>query len=125
MNHIHPDNLKDHWEFIRKGLEQVIKKGGSDGWIPEDVYLALKVGRSHLYLGDRAFLVVTPTDGFNGKKLFVWAAYSEIHGGIEKYRPFVRDLAKQIGASRYEFQSMRDYSKLFSQGMTTYYEDVI
>lgn len=129
MTPVHPDNLAEIWPWVRSGAEQVARKGGTDGWIPEDIYLALKTGRSALYIteenGERTgFVVLTPAEGYRGKKLHIWAAYHTAGNAVGKYLPKIREIAKSIGANRVEFQSMRNWEKFYQRGMTTYYTEV-
>jgi len=122
---IHPDNLIKVWDKIREGLLEV-KNKASDGWMPEDVYMALKSGHSTLHITEEnneytGFVVLTPMQDYRGKKLHIWAAYHTAGKAVEKYRPELVDMAKQIGAKRLCFESTRKgWEKFYIPTMTTY-----
>lgn len=126
---VNPVDLQSHWEEIRAGL-LVVQKKASDGWIPEDIYHAIKACTSFLYLAyvDQeyvGFIVVTPMQCFDMKKLHIWCAYN--CGGknvLEQTYPELEKLARGIGAKKVTFASPRNWERRFPDWkvVTTYYE---
>jgi len=128
MKFIHPDELKKYWVWVKQGLLKVIE-AGSDGWIPEDVYTSIKLNQATLHIASEGehftgFVVLTVTEGYEGKKLFIWAAYHTAGNAVKKYLPELEQMAKKIGAKKIEFQSMRNWDKYYKRGMTTFSHEV-
>lgn len=126
---VRPEDLQGCWESVREGL-LIVQKNASDGWIPEDVYNAIKIGTSVLYLGyaDQeyvGFVVFTPLQGYDCKKLHIWLAYN--HGPrniLELAAPQAEQMARNIGAKKITFASPRNWGRRLPdyKAVTTYYE---
>lgn len=80
---IPPKALHSVWPKIRTGLERIIIHS-SEGWIPEDIYAALRNGRASLYMafdGERYVgfyvleIIEAPHTG--SQYLNVWAAFAD------------------------------------------------
>lgn len=113
LKYIHPDSLHTHWEQVRPGLVKV-KEHSGDTWLPEDVYMAIKSGKSTLHIGSlnekyAGFIVLTPSSSYDGAVLHIWATYSEAKDfcvfthGIEQLKQF----ATNLNAKRITFLSPR------------------
>jgi hypothetical protein len=104
---ISPDVLFTVWPKVRAGLEIVVKHA-NDGWLPEDVYMAIKGGNALLFMWeDDSFVVVNIMQSYSGaQELHVWTAYGEGHVGGE-YSPVVDQLAKELGCGAITFFSPR------------------
>ncbi len=87
--------VREVWDAIRPGLEQVRQKTGAP-WRAEDVYAACVVGQASVYVGETGFVVVqAKTDPFSGApELFVWVAYAEGQGNLERFQAAVDELAR-------------------------------
>lgn len=126
---VHPDNLREVWDFVREGL-LCVQERATDGWIPEDVYMAIKNGHSTLHIAresgeNTGFVVVTPTRDFRGLKLHIWAAYCTEGNAVRKYEPDIIEMTKAIGARRFCFESTRKgWAKLYPTTMTTYEKEL-
>ena len=103
LEYVHPDRLRDWWNAIRPGVEE-IRKDASDDWIPEDVYAAIRAGTSQLHVvtmgGDYAgFVVITPTFTEFSKErvLHVWLAYSS--GDYDIWEPTLDELKRSARAA--------------------------
>ncbi len=126
---VNPVDLQSNWEEVRAGL-LVVQKKASDGWIPEDIYHAIKSCTSFLYQAyvDQeyvGFIVVTPIHGYDCKKLHIWTAYNQ--GGknvLEQTYPELEKIARGIGAKKITFASPRNWERRFPDWkvVTTYYE---
>ncbi|SOY56033.1 hypothetical protein [Cupriavidus taiwanensis] len=109
---VHPQKLSDHWGKVREGLESLLASVECN-WLPEDVYHALKTGKSTLHLCSDAgrflgFVVLTPDTTYDGRVLHIWAAYSTTGRPMtEAFFPFIRQCAEAIDAKRISFASPR------------------
>ena len=101
------------WATIRPGLEKTAIKADG-GWIPEDVFMELKMGGAvlHLVIVDmhyKGFLVSKTFDSFDGKTLLLWIGYSEEKGRdlLVDNIHWIDEWAVKIGANRVQWQSPR------------------
>ena len=109
LHYIPKDNLRQHWEYIRHGLEIVRSKGHTE-YIPEDVYCDCYEQRSMLFMGiidnkPVGFVVLQPI----GNRLHVWAAWSLINDDTLFMQAFqeIQQIAKQGGKTKVTFNSER------------------
>lgn len=109
MRLIQTEELYHVWKEIRKGLWS-IKDKCKEKWIPEDVYVSLMSGISQLFVTeDNGFVIVYPRKSWDGNELFIWCAYSEEGDAVEKYEPFLLELAEKVKARRLVFESPRNW----------------
>jgi len=109
LHYIPKDNLRQHWEYIRHGLEIVRSKGHTE-YIPEDVYCDCYEQRSMLFMGiidnkPVGFVVLQPI----GNRLHVWAAWSLINDEALFTQAFqeIQQIAKQGNKTKVTFNSER------------------
>ena len=109
LHYIPKDNLRQHWEYIRQGLEIVRSKGHTD-YIAEDVYCDCYEQRSMLFMGiidnkPVGFVVLQPI----GNRLHVWAAWSLINDEALFMQAFqeIQQIARQGGKTKVTFNSER------------------
>jgi hypothetical protein len=109
LHYIPKDNLRQHWEYIRHGLEIVRSKGHTD-YIAEDVYCDCYEQRSMLFMGiidnkPVGFVVLQPI----GNRLHVWAAWSLINDEALFMQAFqeIQQIARQGGKTKVTFNSER------------------
>jgi len=116
LHYIPKDQLRQHWDYVKHGLELVRAKGHTD-WIVEDVYCDCYENRSMLFIGKRSidistnaselvgFVVLQPI----GDTLHVWATWSTLNDKILFQQAWqeIQAIAKQGGKSRVTFSSQR------------------
>ena len=109
LHYIPKDNLRQHWEYIRHGLEIVRSKGHTE-YIPEDVYCDCYEQRSMLFMGiidnkPVGFVVLQPIVN----RLHVWAAWSLINDEALFTQAFqeIQQIARQGGKTKVTFNSER------------------
>ena len=109
LHYIPKDQLRQHWEYIRHGLEIVRSKGHTD-YIAEDVYCDCYEQRSMLFMGiidnkPVGFVVLQPI----GNRLHVWAAWSLINDNTLFMQAFqdIQQIARQGGKTKVTFNSER------------------
>jgi hypothetical protein len=109
LHYIPKDNLRQHWEYVRHGLELVRARGHNE-WLPEDVYCDCYENRSMLFIGiinnkPVGFVVLQPI----GNRLHVWASWSTINDMTLFMQAFqeIQSIAKQGGKTKVTFNSER------------------
>ena len=109
LHYIPKDKLREHWDYIRHGLEIVRSKGHTE-YIPEDVYCDCYEQRSMLFMGiidnkPVGFVVLQPI----GNRLHVWAAWSLINDEALFMQAFqeIQQIARQGGKTKVTFNSER------------------
>lgn len=116
LHYIPKDQLRQHWDYVKHGLELVRAKGHTE-WIVEDVYCDCYENRSMLFIGKRnidistndnelvGFVVLQPI----GNALHVWAAWSTINDDamFEQASKEIQEIARQGGKSKVTFASQR------------------
>lgn len=109
LHYIPKDQLRQHWDYVKHGLELVRSKGHTE-WIVEDVYCDCYENRSMLFIGiiDKqpvGFVVLQPI----GNALHVWAAWSTINDDVmfEQASKEIQEIARQGGKSKVTFTSER------------------
>lgn len=100
--------LRRHWPAIRAGLEEVQRKAPDDGWIPEDVYFAIRAGTAYLALLDGGFIVYQVLPGDDGAGLlFVWIIHGELIANKTQIERDIESLGRSLGVARIRFGSPR------------------
>ena len=109
LHYIPKDKLREHWDYVKHGLELVRAKGHTS-WIVEDVYCDCYENRSMLFIGlvdSKAvgFVILQPI----GDTLHVWATWSTLNDKTLFYQAWqeIQSIAKQGGKSRVTFSSQR------------------
>ena len=116
LHYIPKDKLREHWDYVKHGLELVRAKGHTE-WIVEDVYCDCYENRSMLFIGKRSidistnaselvgFVVLQPI----GDTLHVWASWSTINDNtlFQQAWQEIQAIAKQGGKSKVTFSSQR------------------
>lgn len=110
---IEPGNISDVWHRVRAGLEDVMC-ATSDDWLPEDIYMSLKLGQSALFMGegDRGeylgFLVMKMAPTHHGEELVIWCAYSATKRPLmREFLPQIEEVARSAKAQKIVFHSAR------------------
>lgn len=109
LTYIHPDNLHDHWPFVKEGLQYIIDKT-KDRWKVEDVYHHIKANTMGLYVVEsgEGFAILQPIKGWDGTELYVFCGYSKTaHNIVLECMEQIKGIANGIGAKRVKFQSNR------------------
>jgi hypothetical protein len=96
------------WKDVRKGL-WVIKDKCKEKWIPEDIYHSLMLQQSQLYLLEDGFVIIYPRKSWDGNELYIWCAYCPEGEAVEKYEPYLMEMARNINARRLVFESPRNW----------------
>ena len=105
--YIEPQNLRNWWNFVRPGLEDILKKS-PEYWIPEDVYADCFSGRSQLWVFSnnnqpKGFAVLES----RGEELHCWCGWSDGSGYFKDGFQDVFDIAKANGFKYVTFESWR------------------
>jgi len=109
LHYIPKDNLRQHWDYVKHGLELVRQRGHME-WIIEDVYCDCYENRSMLFLGivdnkPVGFVVLQPM----GNTLHVWVTWSTLNDQtlFQQAWQEIQAIAKQGNKARVTFSSQR------------------
>lgn len=104
--------MQSVWATIKPGLEVTAKKAPG-GWIPEDIYMAIKTGEATLHLISvdkyyRAFIISKKIETYEGTKLLIWVLHGDGKDDlmIDNWDE-IKQWAANIGATKIQFQSGR------------------
>lgn len=95
-------NIKDEWDWVKKGLQEVIDDDPDSEQIPEDIYAECKCGRAKLFVMDNKELFVVLTEHRESSKkihLVVWYCWASKKGEkkMNVWLPDVERYAKENG----------------------------
>ena len=109
LHYIPNHELRQHWDFVKNGLEIVRSKADSS-WIVEDVYCDCYENRSMLFLIITnktlyGFVVLQP----NNQAMHVWVTWMNINDNklLEQIFEEAKVISKQNGKSTITFTSQR------------------
>lgn len=115
LHKVDPRYLCDVWEWVRDGLQRIIRKT-KDDWQPEDVYTELRTGAATLHLiysnHERVgFLITQLWPGYHaGPRLFVRALWGEPHALApieDELMDAIRAMAREAGCRAVRMNSPR------------------
>jgi len=102
-------NVRQEWEWVKRGIEEIIAEQPRLTFRPEDVYAAVLNGEALLWVAPEGFVITTEQDDeFTDKKsFFVWLAWAKERGQscVVKYFSFFAQIAKQHGFSHIEVRT--------------------
>jgi len=102
-------NIRQEWDWVKPGIEEILHLDPNLTFRPEDVYASVLSGESVLYVHDNFFNVVTiEVDGFTGQRTFLlWLSWAKERGGANAvtYAKFYEDVARQMNCQRIETRS--------------------
>ena len=109
LHYIPNHELRQHWDFVKNGLEIVRSKADSS-WIVEDVYCDCYENRSMLFLIITnktlyGFTVLQP----NNQAMHVWVTWMNVNDNklLEQIFEEAKVISKQNGKSTITFTSQR------------------
>jgi len=121
-----PSDVASYWPAVRKELDRLSRRG-TDGWIPEDVYLLLRTNAATLYVQDgvEGFAILQLFPNYSGKRLHIWIAC--LKDDPLRFMDEIVALARQYGASKITYESPRAgwakrAERLGFKAMATMYE---
>jgi len=109
LHYISKDQLRQHWDYVKHGLE-IVRSKGHPQWLVEDVYCDCYEQRSMLFIAmtnnkPYGFVVLQPT----GNTLHIWAAWSSISDELLLQQAWqeIQQIAKQGNKTNVTFTSHR------------------
>lgn len=105
-----PDGLGAVWPRLRAPLATI---EAPDGWLPEDVYVTLKMGGATLYLividdKEVGFLILRNVKDFDGARLHIWLLYANSDVDVmAEFSDQLDEIARGINASTITFGTTR------------------
>ena len=112
LKYIDPNNLHEVWDYVKSGLEHLLQRA-PDKWRVEDVYHHVKAANFYLHtIQDKqgentGFVVLQVVQGWAGKEMYVFAAYSLDPAIMDYAFDEVKELAKRMGVNYLKFTSSR------------------
>jgi len=111
-------SIKDCWDEVKNGIDNIIKENSILTFRAEDVYSECVNSRAFLFTSDKGFLVLTEErDDFTGDKtLLIWLAYTYEKGDSNwiEHVDWFNTLATESGCKFIEARSqvpqMRKYA---------------
>lgn len=104
-------NIRQEWDWVKKGVEEILKLDPNLTFRPEDVYASCVNGESQLWIHPDFFNVATiEVDPFTGQKTFLlWLSWAKKRGGANAvtFASFYEDVARQCQCSRIETRSVQ------------------
>jgi len=105
--YIEPNNLRNWWQFVRPGLEHILKKS-PEYWIPEDVYADCYSGKAHLWVfSENNYPVGFAVLSSKNDTLHCWCGWSNSVGHFKNAVDCVSEIAKESGFKYLAFDSWR------------------
>ncbi|MCF2133870.1 MULTISPECIES: hypothetical protein [Mycetohabitans] len=110
LTFVPPEHLAREWPALRTPLAAM---HAADGWLPEDVYCAIKLGGASLYLlevdGKRqGFVVLRVIHEIDGPRLHIWVLYADTRVDVMAlFSDDIDAIARAAGASKVTFGTTR------------------
>ena len=102
-------NVRQEWDWVKRGIEEIIAEQPQLTFRPEDVYAAVLNGEALLLVAPEGFVITTEEcDEFTGAKTFlVWLAWAKERGQscVIKYYSFFAQAAKEHGFTSIEVRT--------------------
>ncbi len=93
-------DIRDEWDWVLEGLQDLKERIPSLTWRPEDVYAECRYGNAVLHVAKDGFVITTViTDPYTKERtLHFWIAWAREFGGncVIKYLPFFENVAQQL-----------------------------
>jgi hypothetical protein len=105
-------DIKENWDMVRPCLEK-LKTMGEVWWTPDDIHASCLCGISRLYIAEEdpdAFVIARIDENKRTleRSLFIWIAWGgKNHGTMDKYLPFIEELARVNNCEVMKMQSPR------------------
>jgi len=117
-------SIRDHWDWAKTGLEEIVVENPHLTFKPEDVYASCVNGQAHFWMAPEGFVITTEeVDEFTEERtFFMWLAWAKKRGQscVIKYYPFFEQVAKDAGYKKIEVRTAEKALEpyLLNQGWT-------
>jgi len=102
-------DIRDNWDWVKPGIEEILKDSSHLTFRPEDVYAECISGRAALYVTPIGFAVVTVSvdEYTKERRLFIWLAWVKDRGEHKwlLYEDWLNLLAVDLECERIEARS--------------------
>jgi len=102
-------DIRREWDWVRHGVEEIIRNAKTLTYRPEDVYAACVNKQAVLWTTSEGFVIsTTEIDPFTDRKtMFLWLAWAKKRGDslVAKYQLFFEKAAREAGYSYLETRS--------------------
>ena len=85
-------DIRDHWHWVRDGIQEILEAQKQLTFIPEEVYAACVNGEAQLWVAPEGFVITTglKDEYARTSTLLIWIAWAEERGKdcVLKYMTF-------------------------------------
>ena len=103
---IHYASIREHWDWVRVGIEEILAEQPQLTFRPEDVYAMCLKNDAHLWVAPQGFVIsTTEVDEFTGNQTFlIWLAWAKERGQncATQYIGFFEKVARESGYKQIE-----------------------
>ncbi len=108
-------NIRDHWHWVRDGIQEILEDQEQLTFRSEDVYAACVNGEAQLWVASEGFVITTGLkDEYTGTStLLIWIAWAEERGKdcVLKYMAFFSEQASKAGYTELEVRTPKPFAQ--------------
>ena len=108
-------DIRDHWHWVRDGIQEILEDQKQLTFIPEDVYAACVNGEAQLWVASEGFVITTglKDEYARTSTLLIWIAWAEERGkdGVLKYMTFFSEEASKAGYIELEVRTPKPFTQ--------------
>ena len=106
-------DIRDHWHWVRDGIQEILEDQKQLTFIPEDVYAACVNGEAQLWVAPEGFVITTglKDEYARTSTLLIWIAWAEERGKdcVLKYMTFFSEEASKAGYIEVEVRTPKPF----------------
>ena len=108
-------DIRDHWHWVRDGIQEILEDQKQLTFIPEDVYAACVNGEAQLWVATEGFVITTglKDEYARTSTLLIWIAWAEERGKdcVLKYMTFFSEEASKAGYTEIEVRTPKPFTQ--------------
>ena len=108
-------DIRDHWHWVRDGIQEILEDQKQLTFIPEDVYAACVNGEAQLWVASEGFVITTglKDEYARTSTLLIWIAWAEERGKdcVLKYMTFFSEEASKAGYIELEVRTPKPFTQ--------------
>ena len=108
-------DIRDHWHWVRDGIQEILEDQKQLTFIPEDVYAACVNGEAQLWVAPEGFVITTglKDEYARTSTLLIWIAWAEERGKdcVLKYMTFFSEEASKAGYIELEVRTPKSFTQ--------------
>ena len=108
-------DIRDHWHWVRDGIQEILTDQEQLTFIPEDVYAACVNNQAQLWIAPEGFVITTglKDEYARTSTLLIWIAWAEERGKdcVLKYMAFFSEQASKAGYIELEVRTPKPFAQ--------------